>query len=403
MFRRRSIVTLFSILLAGVAISCGNAATKKAEVITPAATTSPAPSASPRPTASTTPSPRPSASATPTATPSATPAPSVAPTASPTTTPSLTAAPEPTPSATPSTAPTPTPAPTPILAPTPQPVAGPTFVVNTLPVGCHAQPDAASSPVAQRGPGSVQAMDVSIRVTGGTWQREVSQQCWVRVDPGPVHTYSGLPEAQAEGAILASRSLALDQEKSAGNLKIRVQNAWARPAAGQPNQTQLIFGVTITAAADYEYDLKQSFTLHPGGQSFANDSTPAPWLAIGKVGRNESRSGYVAFNVDPTAYVTQLHFKAINGSSSTTDIPIDLHIMDGAPVKGKAEPTPRPTATPTAVPTAAPLTTPRQTPIPEPGGGGNGGNGGNGGGGTGCGSRGGPGGTRLPNGKCPSR
>ncbi len=94
------------------------------------------------------------------------------------------------------TPPTRTPTPTPPPPPTPQAVAGPTFVVNTLPVGCHETPAASARIVVMRPPGTVQAMDQFIRQPDGTWHREVDQKCWTRTDPGPVVIFSTLTEAE---------------------------------------------------------------------------------------------------------------------------------------------------------------------------------------------------------------
>ena len=74
---------------------------------------------------------------------------------------------------------------TPFL-PGPRLVPGPTFVVNALPVGCHATPHADAPIIAERWPGTVQAMDLVSEQADGTWHREVDDVCWTRTDPGPI-------------------------------------------------------------------------------------------------------------------------------------------------------------------------------------------------------------------------
>ena len=91
---------------------------------------------------------------------------------------------------------TPMPAPTQTPQPTPQPVAGQTFVVNSMPVGCHAGPDVGAAVIADRPPGAIQAMDMVIRLPDGTWHHEVDQQCWTRTDPGPVRIFGNLEAAE---------------------------------------------------------------------------------------------------------------------------------------------------------------------------------------------------------------
>lgn len=91
---------------------------------------------------------------------------------------------------------TPTPEPTPSPTPTAQAVASPTFVVNSQPVGCHAQPAADAPVVAQRAIGTVQAMDLFIRLSDGTWHHEVADGCWTRTSPGPVRSFNTLQEAE---------------------------------------------------------------------------------------------------------------------------------------------------------------------------------------------------------------
>lgn len=78
----------------------------------------------------------------------------------------------------------------------PQPVSGPTFVVNTSPVGCHYIPTVASGVAVNYPIGSVQAMDQFRRESDGLWHREVEKQCWTRTDPGPVRTINTLSDAE---------------------------------------------------------------------------------------------------------------------------------------------------------------------------------------------------------------
>lgn len=89
-----------------------------------------------------------------------------------------------------------------IAQPAGEPVAGPTFVVNTLPIGCHVSPDASAAILVRYRPGRVQAMDLVARTADGVWQREVDRQCWTRTAPGPVATFSTLDEAEAFAASL---------------------------------------------------------------------------------------------------------------------------------------------------------------------------------------------------------
>lgn len=84
---------------------------------------------------------------------------------------------------------------TPIAA-QPRPVTSPTFVVNTMPVGCHEAPRADARIVAQIPLGAVQAMDQVVAMPDGTWHREVDRKCWVRTSPGPVQTFGTLTEAE---------------------------------------------------------------------------------------------------------------------------------------------------------------------------------------------------------------
>ncbi len=79
--------------------------------------------------------------------------------------------------------PLPTRPPTATPSPSPTAVSGPTFVVNKLPVGCHEAPSASAAVRVQRPPGSVQAVDQSIRLSDGTWHRENTLFCWTRTEP----------------------------------------------------------------------------------------------------------------------------------------------------------------------------------------------------------------------------
>src|SRR5215212_8935418 len=87
-------------------------------------------------------------------------------------------------------------APITIAQPAGEPVTGPTFVVNTFPIGCHVAPDAEAAILVRYRPGRVQAMDLMARTADGVWHREVDRQCWTRTDPGPVATFSTLEEAE---------------------------------------------------------------------------------------------------------------------------------------------------------------------------------------------------------------
>jgi hypothetical protein len=96
----------------------------------------------------------------------------------------------------PTAAPTATRTPTPTPPPTAAPVASPTWIVNTASVGCHAEPKADAAIVANRESGTVQAVDQVIRLADGQWAREVTQQCWIRNNPGPVRVFMAQAEAE---------------------------------------------------------------------------------------------------------------------------------------------------------------------------------------------------------------
>lgn len=81
--------------------------------------------------------------------------------------------------------------------PPPRPVRNPTFVVNSLPVGCHATPSASGTLIVQHPPGTIQAMDAFMRHPDGLWYREVGQQCWVRTEPGPVQSFPSRAQADS--------------------------------------------------------------------------------------------------------------------------------------------------------------------------------------------------------------
>ncbi|MGD9891321.1 MAG: hypothetical protein AB7U18_08520 [Dehalococcoidia bacterium] len=81
--------------------------------------------------------------------------------------------------------------------PTAEPVAAPTFVVNSLPVGCHEAPAVDAAIIVRLPPGAVQEMDQSFRRPDGLWHREVGQQCWTRAEPGPVRVFAALDQAEA--------------------------------------------------------------------------------------------------------------------------------------------------------------------------------------------------------------
>ena len=112
----------------------------------------------------------------------------------------ITPTPTTSPTRTATTAPTATATRTPTAPPGPQAVAGPTFVVNAQPVGCHQSPSATAAIVVQHPPGAIQAMDQQIRQTDGTWHREVDRKCWTRTNPGPVRTFTALPDAETYAA-----------------------------------------------------------------------------------------------------------------------------------------------------------------------------------------------------------
>jgi hypothetical protein len=95
---------------------------------------------------------------------------------------------------------TPTATPTPTPRPTPQPLAGPAFVVNSLPVGCHTEPDADAPIAVQLPAGAVQSMDALIRLAGETWHREHEHQCWTRTEPGPIGTFPSRADAERYAA-----------------------------------------------------------------------------------------------------------------------------------------------------------------------------------------------------------
>lgn len=95
----------------------------------------------------------------------------------------------------------PTPSRTPV-PPTPQPVTAPTFIVNSQPVGCHAEPSESAGAVVQHPTGTVLAMDQLIRLPDGTWHREKDRQCWVRTQPGPTEVFSDQTRAQSASVAL---------------------------------------------------------------------------------------------------------------------------------------------------------------------------------------------------------
>lgn len=86
-------------------------------------------------------------------------------------------------------------------------MSGPTFVVNSAPVGCHAAADAEAPVVVWRDPGTIQAMDQMLRAGDGVWYREVERECWTRTETGPIACIvPTLAEAEACALALRPRS-----------------------------------------------------------------------------------------------------------------------------------------------------------------------------------------------------
>ncbi len=82
----------------------------------------------------------------------------------------------------------------------PSVVSAPTFVVNSIPVGCNQSPDTTAEAAVVLEPGTVQAMDAFIHRPDGTWYREVDKGCWIRTDPGPVRMFGTLQKAEGFAA-----------------------------------------------------------------------------------------------------------------------------------------------------------------------------------------------------------
>ncbi|MGE0543839.1 MAG: hypothetical protein AB7R89_27045 [Dehalococcoidia bacterium] len=80
------------------------------------------------------------------------------------------------------------------------------FILTTLPMGCHAEPEADASITVLHEPGTVQSIDQVMRMTDGVWHREVDRKCWVRTDPGPVQSFSTRAEAESAAAPFRSQT-----------------------------------------------------------------------------------------------------------------------------------------------------------------------------------------------------
>ena len=246
-------------------------------------------------------------------------------------------------------------------------MAGPTFVVNTLPVGCHAAPEPTSAITVQRESGAVQAMDQVIRQPDGTWHREVGRQCWTRTEPGPVRIYNALEPAEDEARVVRSPSLPINGSQRVGNLDILVQTAWARPEPGQSGKWHLVLGMLITnrGTGTYDYDLIRSLSILPAGVTPESVPSRAPWLTQGRLQRDQSASGYVSFLLDRATHARAVQFRAIGSSSNVGEIRIDVH-LGANQVLAVGTPPPTPTATPSPPPPTPPPPTTAPVVAPPP-------------------------------------
>jgi len=85
---------------------------------------------------------------------------------------------------------------------TPQSVTESTYVVNSVPVGCHEAPTGTAAVVVLHEIGVVQAMDQFLEGSEEAWHREADSRCWVRTNPGPVTVYRNRDDAERYAASL---------------------------------------------------------------------------------------------------------------------------------------------------------------------------------------------------------
>jgi hypothetical protein len=85
----------------------------------------------------------------------------------------------------------------PTAPPIAQPLSVPTWVVNTVPVGCHQSPDAAAPIIAHREAGTIQPVDQFIAVARAAWHRATAEQCWVRSSGGAARIFTDRTAAEA--------------------------------------------------------------------------------------------------------------------------------------------------------------------------------------------------------------
>lgn len=209
-------------------------------------------------------------------------------------------------------------APTAMPEGTPQNVPGPTFVVNSLPVGCHESPSADAPIAVQRSPGTVQAMDLVIRQSDGVWHREVDRQCWTRTNPGPVQVFDTLAKAEDHSA--AVRRIEIRQARQIGSLELEIESAEMRADPEQVGRWQLILALRLTnrGNGDYDYDLSKSLKLQPGDHppDASNPRTPA--LTRGKLKSGASQLGFVSFVVREDQQFSAVRFSALKGLNAGT-------------------------------------------------------------------------------------
>lgn len=88
---------------------------------------------------------------------------------------------------------------TPVVSPAldAQPVDGPSFLVNTMPVGCHVAPSAEAPILVMHAPGAVRAVDLVDGQQTGGWYREQERQCWIWGNPFIIVIVATLEEAEA--------------------------------------------------------------------------------------------------------------------------------------------------------------------------------------------------------------
>lgn len=132
-----------------------------------------------------------------------------------------------------------------------------------MPVGCHSSPNASAAIEARLDPGTVQAIDQTIKEPDGAWGREVSRRCWLRLNPAPVQLASS--ETQAEQIATAYRPVpSPTPARAAVPAPVSAASGVVQPAAAPAAPAQPVAAQPAPVSNAYPGHIFYASTYHRG-------------------------------------------------------------------------------------------------------------------------------------------